>query len=281
MRVIDQGSGLPIVVIPGVQGRWEWMKPGIDALSERCRVITFSLCDEPSCRSVAQPDSVGQPFRAAFDETSGFNCYIEQVREAMDAAGVERAAICGVSYGGLIASTFAARYPERTDSLVLMSALPPSWTPNARARLYVRAPRLLLPLFLVAALRNYPELAAACGGVMGGLRASIRQVWTVMMNLSSPTRMARRVRLLSGRDFSGIGDVDAPTLVITGEAHLDRVVPVRFTQDYLRVLPQARMVTIERTGHLGFITRPDVFARTIGSFVDETEKTARSRRRIG
>jgi pimeloyl-ACP methyl ester carboxylesterase len=268
MRVIDQGSGPPVVVIPGIQGRWEWMKPGIDALAARCRVITFSLCDEPSCE-------------ATFDEATGFSCYVEQVREAMDAAGVQQATICGVSYGGLIASTFASRYPDRTDSLVLMSALPPSWTPDARATFYIRAPRLLLPLFLAASLRNYPELAAAHGGILGGMRGALRQTWTVVRNMSSPTRMARRVRMIHGADFSGIRDVNVPALVLTGEAHLDRVVPVRFTQEYLRVLPEARLVMIERTGHLGFITRPDIFARTIGSFVEETRDRARSRRRIG
>jgi hypothetical protein len=49
MKIIDRGGGTPVVVIPGIQGRWEWMKPAIDALAQRCRVITFSLADEPSC----------------------------------------------------------------------------------------------------------------------------------------------------------------------------------------------------------------------------------------
>ena len=48
MKIVDRGSGIPIVVIPGIQGRWEWMSPTVDALAARCRVITFSLADEPS-----------------------------------------------------------------------------------------------------------------------------------------------------------------------------------------------------------------------------------------
>ena len=39
MKIIDRGGGTPIVVIPGVQGRWEWMTPAIDAMAHRCRVI--------------------------------------------------------------------------------------------------------------------------------------------------------------------------------------------------------------------------------------------------
>src|SRR5687768_580704 len=127
MKIVDRGSGTPIVVIPGVQGRWEWMMPAIDALAQRCRVVTFSLADEPSCAG-------------CFDEDHGFASYVDQVRDALDAAGIPQAAICGVSYGGLIAAAFAARYPSRTASLVLVSALPPGWYPNARVRFYLRAP---------------------------------------------------------------------------------------------------------------------------------------------
>ena len=35
MNIVDRGSGVPVVVIPGIQGRWEWMKPGVDALARR------------------------------------------------------------------------------------------------------------------------------------------------------------------------------------------------------------------------------------------------------
>jgi pimeloyl-ACP methyl ester carboxylesterase len=155
LNIIDRGDGTPVVVIPGIQGRWEWMEPTIGALAERCRVITFSLADEPT--------SGGR-----FDERHGFECYVEQVREALDAAGVREAAICGVSYGGLIAAAFAARHPDRTSSVVLVSALPPSWTPNARVRFYLLAPRLLTPLFMLASVRMYREIAAANAGITRG-----------------------------------------------------------------------------------------------------------------
>src|SRR5215470_5786016 len=145
MQLIDVGSGSPIVVIPGIQGRWEWMKAGIDALAARCRVITFSLADEPTAR-------------ARFDEQDGFRSYIEQVREALDTSGLAQASICGVSYGGLIAAAFAARYPDRTASLVFVSALPPSWRPDKRISLYTRFPRLMTPLFCLASLKLCREI---------------------------------------------------------------------------------------------------------------------------
>ena len=46
MAIIDVGAGRPIVLIPGIQGRWEWMQPAVAALAVRFRVITFSLLGE-------------------------------------------------------------------------------------------------------------------------------------------------------------------------------------------------------------------------------------------
>ena len=268
MEIVDLGSGPPVIVIPGIQGRWEWMRPGIEALARRCRVITFSLADEGD--------------GAGFDPAHGFASYVEQVRTAMDASGIDRAAICGVSYGGLIAATFAARHPDRVSSLVLVSAVPPGWQPDRRVRFFLRAPRLLAPLFCAGALRLYPEIAAASSGAVAGVRATIRHGWRAALHLFSPSRMARRVSLV--RDAARTGELrrfDAPVLVVTGEPALDRVVPVRMTHEYLALWPRARVATIDRTGHLGIITRPDEFARLVGPFVAETAPTAEIRRRVG
>jgi 3-oxoadipate enol-lactonase len=266
MKIVDKGHGPPVIVVPGIQGRWEWMKPGIDALAARCRVVTYSLCDEPSCQGT-------------FDETAGFACYVDQLRQVLDQAGIDRATICGVSYGGLIACAFAARYPERTRGLVLVSALPPSWTPDRRVRFYLRAPRLLTPVFMVASLRMYREIAVAHPGIGAGLREAARHGANVLMHMFSPSRMARRVRLLARAEADSLIPPRVPALVITGEASLDRVVPVRATHEYLQWLPQANVVTLPRTGHLGLITRPHVFADLVAPFA--AEASSESRRRIG
>ena len=269
MHIVDIGTGPPVVLIPGIQGRWEWMRPAVDALSRRCRVITFSLADEPSAK-------------CAFDAQAGFDCYIEQIREAMDASQVRSAAICGVSYGGLIAAAFAARHPDRTAALILVSSLPPSWQPDARVRFYLKAPRLLSPLFCVASLRLYAEIAAATPGRLRAIRAAAAHWWTAATNLFSPARMARRVQLLAARDWvNELRAVKAPALVITGEAALERVVPVHRTEEYLTLWPGTRRATIERTGHLGLITRSDRFADIVAPFVLETVAPADQRRRIG
>ena len=262
MKFVDVGSDAPLVIVPGIQGRWEWMKPAVDALARRCRVITFSLADEPTCGG-------------RFDAAHGFDSYVEQVKEAMDLAGVASAVIAGVSYGGLVAAAFAARYPERTAGLVLVSAIPPRWVPDARIRFYLRAPLLLSPLFLIGSLRMFKEIAAARSGVLPGMATAVRHGLNALAHMLSPTRMARRVQLLESvqldRDLAG---VRVPTLVVTGDAALDNIVPVRLTEEYVRMWPHAERATIARTGHIGLITRPDAFTAAVGSFVEAHAHTA-------
>ncbi|MBI4265553.1 MAG: alpha/beta hydrolase [Acidobacteria bacterium] len=301
MNIIDRGGGTPIVLVPGIQGRWEWMRPAVEALAARCRVLTFSLADEPAkglsfdtpteplgwlasiclARSARRGPLRG-PTWGRFDEATGFWGYVEQVRQALDASGVEKATICGVSYGGLIAGAFAARHPDRVSALVLVSALPPSWTPDRRARFYLRAPRLLTPVFMVASLRMYREIATASSGVFRGAAAAVGHAWRVLTHRFSPGLMARRVRMLGGIDLpSELARVDAPTLLLTGDGSLDRVVPIAATHEYLRMWPHARVATLARTGHLGMITRPDEFARIVVSFAETAEREVGQVGRVG
>lgn len=263
--MVDRGSGIPVVLIPGVQGRWEWMAPTVDALAACSRIITFSLADEPT-----------SGFR--FDPRDALGSYVGQVREALDRAGVDKAVIVGVSFSGLIATEFAARCPERVRALVLASALPPGWTPDARARFYLRAPRLLSPVFWVTSpARMLPELRSALGlrtwprfalGLCGNsIRASL-----------SPTRMANRVRLTAAATFCDVSTITTPTLLITGEDRLDRVVRPALTREYLTHLPQARHVTLRQTGHLGLLTRPQEFAALIHEFAVAQAATDDARR---
>ena len=268
MNFVDRGSGPPVVLIPGVQGRWEWMTPAVDALAQRCRVLTFSLADEPTCGG-------------RFDEQHGFDCYVDQVREALDAAGLRQATMCGVSYGGLIASAFAARHPERTSALVLVSALPAGWQPNARVRLYLRAPRLLTPVFLIASLRMYREIAAANDNTVRRLTAAGAHAWRAATHIFSPTRMARRVRLVAALDLrQELARAAPPVLIVTGDPALDRVVPVTATHEYLTLFPHASTATIARTGHLGLITRPDIFTEIVATFAERVT-AAGTRARVG
>jgi len=74
--VATKGSGTPLVLIPGVQGRWEYMREAVDALARSFRVITFALCGERAS---------GLPF----DDALGLDNYDAQVLRALDEMGKE------------------------------------------------------------------------------------------------------------------------------------------------------------------------------------------------
>ena len=231
------------------------MRPTVDALAARTRVLTFSLADEPSSG-------------AAFDPAKGFDSYVDQVRHALEQKNISRAVVCGVSYGGLVAATFAARHPDLTCALVLVSAIPPDWSPDARIRFYLRAPRLLAPLFMLASLRLFGEILAAAGSPLKAIRQGLQQAWTVLTHMFSPLRMARRARLLEGLTLvPEIRTIASPTLIVVGDTTRDRVVPVSRTLEYTTLIPQAQTVKIPRSGHLGCMTQPDVFADLVVTFV--------------
>lgn len=254
--MIDIGSGTPVVLIPGLQGRWEWMRPAVEAMAKRNRVVSFSLCDERTSPFPCVPER-------------GFENYIDQTLTAMDRAGIEKATIAGVSYGGLIASEFAARYPDRVTALVLASALHSAWQPNRQQRQYLKAPWLMSPLFVATAPgRMRPEVRATFPSVGARLRFMVEHGIRCAMAPTSPTKMARRIKWASTHRFASPGGITAPALVVTGERALDRVVPVDVTERYMDELHSAQRVVFERTGHIGIVTRPDVFAEILGRFLD-------------
>jgi pimeloyl-ACP methyl ester carboxylesterase len=89
--------------------------------------------------------------------------------------------------------------------------------------------------------------------------------------------MARRARLVASLDVERqLAGVKCPTLVVTGEAGLDRVVPVALTRDYQRIWPHAIQAVLEHTGHLGLITRAEEFARMVASFADQAAQGDRT-----
>ena len=257
--MIDVGSGPPVVLIPGIQGRWEWLWPAVDALERRCRVISFSL-DE------------GHGSGRRVDPARGFDDYLDQIEAVMAHAGLADAAVCGVSFGGLIALHWAARRPERTRALVLVSTPAPNWTPNCRVHWYLRAPRLLSPVFAAQSpFRLGPEIWHALDSVGDRLLFSGRHLARLTRSPFSPVEMADRVRRMSTVDFEAdCRQVTAPTLVLTGEPELDRVVPVDDTRRYTDRIAGARHATLERTGHIGLVTRPDRFAEMVGPFVAQS-----------
>jgi pimeloyl-ACP methyl ester carboxylesterase len=266
MEFIERGRGAPLVFLPGLQGRWEYSRPTVDALSTHFRVVTCPLADEPSS---------GFDFEAS----RPFDSYADHVRAIMDAAQLEGAIVCGQSFGGLVALRCAARHPSRITGLVLASTPGPGWHLRPRHDLYARLPWVFGPLFLMEVpWRARPELRAA----LPEPRARRAFSWHIMRTLvAAPVslpRMAARARRIGMYDVrTDCARVAAPTLVVTGEPSLDYVVAVEGSTQYAQLIDGARAVVMPQTGHQGTITRPEAFAAIVREFADAAGQPHRGR----
>ena len=111
-EIVERGHGVPLVLIPGVQGRWEYSRGIVEALARFYRVITFSLCDERtwSGGNGCQMDVFAGQVEAALDRL--------QVGRAIIADMITSAA---ARVGRVAANRNATRPPNDTPT---MAALP-------------------------------------------------------------------------------------------------------------------------------------------------------------
>jgi pimeloyl-ACP methyl ester carboxylesterase len=263
LQIVELGHGAPLVFIPGLQGRWEYARITVNALARHFRVITASLCDEPSaCATV--------------DRARGMDAYGDHFIAMMDAAGVKRAALCGLSFGGLVALSVASRFPERVESLVLASTPGPGFHLRRRHEIYAKLPWIFGPVFLIETpFRASREIRRA----LPKARDRRGFIWSVLMtglrSRLSPARMAARARLIGGYDIAtACARVTAPTLIVTGEPGLDFVVKTDTTRQYTTLIAGSTHIVLEDTGHQGTLTRPNAFAEIVKRFAEKAHHAA-------
>lgn len=110
-RIAEAGKGNKeaLFLMHGIGGHIEAYSKNVVALAKDFHVIAF--------------DFVGHGYSAKkMDVDYTPASYVEQLRELMDAMGVEKAHLEGESLGGLVAGMFAIKYPERMLRLILNTA---------------------------------------------------------------------------------------------------------------------------------------------------------------
>jgi pimeloyl-ACP methyl ester carboxylesterase len=205
-----------------------------------------------------------------FEPALGFDNFVRQLDRVFERTGIERAALCGVSYGGFIALRYASRRPERVTSLVFVSSPAPGWVPNGRQRRYLAHPWRSTPAFVLSSpLRLWPEIKAAYDTNRERLGFSLRHGLRVISAPVLPPRMATRVAVQQNLDFvPDCQRIKAPTLIVTGEDGLDQIVPADVTRRYQQLIPGSRYVQIKRSGHIGLLTHPAQFADIVTGFTN-------------
>ncbi len=97
--MVDRGHGPAVLMIPGIQGRWEWMNPVVDAVAARGRVISGALTsDRGSLRNLGA--------------AHGFDNYLGWVDELLYRTGIKPVSVFGIWYGGFVALRCTAHRPE-------------------------------------------------------------------------------------------------------------------------------------------------------------------------
>lgn len=109
-QVVGSGA-LDLIFVPGWVSNVEviWRQPELAHFIRR--LATFSRVILFDKRGTGLSDRVSGP--ATLEQR------MDDLHAVMDAVGVKRAALCGVSEGGPMACLFAATYPERTRALIL------------------------------------------------------------------------------------------------------------------------------------------------------------------
>jgi pimeloyl-ACP methyl ester carboxylesterase len=255
----DKGRGPVVIVVQPLQGRWQWMRGFLDALARECRVITYTLAGDFGAHEPLDP-------------AGGFDQYVRQLEDVVDRARADRIALCGISFGGIVAVRYAALHPERVTRLVIASSPGPGWSANMEQARYVARPLATFPVFLwTAARRLSAELAASFPRTLDRVVFVARATATALRYPAWPPVMAARVRLMQTVDLAAdSARVSAPTLVVTGEPALDHVVPVESTRQYLSCIRDSRYAMMERTGHSGSLMQPERLAGIVGTFVNGT-----------
>jgi pimeloyl-ACP methyl ester carboxylesterase len=167
----------------------------------------------------------------------------------LDHLGIERAHVAGVSMGGMIAQTMAARRPERVLSLAsMLSNTGALWSGQPSPRLY--------PVLLKAPPRDrdgYIEHAAwvfSKIGTPGFPREDLHEMaarsYDRGLNPAGSTRQLAAI-IASGDRTPLLRTITAPTVVIHGTA--DKLVPVSGGKATAKAIPGARLVLIEGLGH--------------------------------
>ncbi len=171
----------------------------------------------------------------------------------LDAAGVAKAHIVGMSMGGMIAQTVASDYPGRTLSLTSIMSntgnpdLPPA-TPAAWAVISQPAPDPKdRETFLNHAVENAEVIGSpAYPWPPGALRARAEAELARAFNPAGVGRQMAAIRA-SGDRRAKVATITAPTVVLHGE--VDPLVPVEGGRDTAALITGAELRVIPGMGH--------------------------------
>lgn len=188
--------------------------------------------------------------------------FAASILAAMDALGIDRAHVCGLSLGGVIAIAMHAAAPSRCASMIIADSF--AVHPDGQG-IYDRS---------VAASQamTMRELAEARSGLLLGSAASdeLRREVVETMAAIDPWVYrvgAEAVWLADQRDRASA--ISVPTLIIVGDE--DGITPPSLSEELKQLIPGSRLEVIAASGHLANAEQPERFNDLVDRFLAEIE----------
>lgn len=241
------GERTPIVFLHGVGSDRTVWHPQLSHFADERRTIAF--------------DYPGYGLSDPAPEGTTRDGYAAAILSAMWSLGVERAHICGLSLGGVVAIAMAHAAPEACASLILADTF--AVHPDGQA-IYERSCAASADMAGLARGRVDALLAAPAD-------AAVRAEVVDTMSRIDPAAFrigAEAVWLAEQRDRAAA--IGVPTLVLCGDR--DTVTPPDLSYELGSLISGSTVAMIEGAGHLGNLEKPDVFNRIIEDFIAAHEK---------
>jgi pimeloyl-ACP methyl ester carboxylesterase len=283
-RTDGDPSGTPLLLIAGLTlDLTSWPRAMVDGLvAQRFYVIRFDNRDVGRTTPAATPPpsllrrALRRPRRDGYDLADMAGDAIA----VLDHLGVAQAHVVGMSMGGMIAQTIAARYPTRTSSLTSIF----STTGGKRVGQPAASTLLLLSK---PGSRTREEFIGKHVGLMGHLAGSgfpldetgaaeyAAGAWDRGLREAAGDGVARQINAIykSGDRSAELRRISVPTLVIHGDR--DRIVHPSGGHATAAAITGARHVTIAGMGH---DLAPGVTDRLVELITNHIERSPNTRR---
>lgn len=253
LRVQIAGAGEPILLWPSLL---------LDHTLWQAQVAHFA----PRFTTIAI-DPPGHGASSPLNRTFTFDDCALCIAQVLDALGVDRAHIVGNSWGAMVGATFAARYPDRVFSAVLMNGTA-SPAPR-RQRLEFAA--LLAIARLLRGIRP-PLTRSVVAAFLGPTSRRTRpEVVEAMLRVARANDVAsvspaiRSVVSLRPDQRELLGALRTPALVVAGRE--DVTFPPAEVEEMARCIPGAEFVLLDGAAHLVALEVPDVVNALIDDFL--------------
>jgi len=218
-----EGSGPLLVYIAGLDGTGKLFFKQLPSLSRSYRVVTYRSRDEG---------------RFTYDDLT------DDVAWIIRSLGEKRAIILGESFGGTVALSFALRYPEMIERLIVVNSFP-----RFRKRLRIRLAARLASVLPFPFIRPVRLAASSLGLYVDGVTGEDRRRFFEAIGSVKGEGYARRLQLIA--EFNAeerLSEIQTPTLFIAGEK--DWLIPsVDEARAMARRMPHATVRIIKSAGH--------------------------------